>query len=771
MTFTDDDPFAPPPENLTYIGSLRTGRAYRDTYKELITKPNQILLPVPMYIDGAITAQFNQLPIEALKFTLGIFTKEARDQDWAWRSIGLISDSAAATTRGKNLYKESQHMDSSDLFAADEGDSSDEGADSEWRVQDYHTQLATILEEFVELQETGFLWDLKYKGKVYKDVEFVVFVPFIKCDTDEADKLCGKYQSRGKNVKHHCRYCHCPNDKTDDPAANYDLKTQTAIQKLIDKSDEEKLKAISQKNIQNAMYDLRFNLGNDRGIHGATPYEILHAILLGIFMYDRDTFVKMVGESAKVLEDINALARTYGTLLTRQSERDLPRTNFSKGFFKTKIQAKEYRGIILLLAIVCRSSAGQKMLATKQKFGETWIIDDWLMLLELHLQWEAYLNEPVMQLKHVKRLARKHRVIMKIMKEVAQRSQGLGLKVFKFHGIIHIISDILLYGVPTEVDTGSNEAHHKGTKAAAKLTQKRADTFNFQTMTRLIEAMIIDFAMAEVEDGHRLWEYLHEYETDSETEEPTNLDAEASDPEDDTATLGHTYGARIEVFRDDDGEEQFHIDSKMKKQAETRWDNGIITFLLGLQDLVLDYLPEKNLPIHTEHKRGGAIFRGHPNFQGSGPWQDWVFLNWGPGYGCLPGQIWCFVVLDLPANAPRLEYGGIRLEAGTYAVVESSTYSTDEDEIKLCDMFIPLFKDVEGINADDQVTKRTFYLADVEAFEGPCCVVADIGGAPNAYFQVKPRSQWVDDFIVWLEQTHKLDQAGLGELDDDETGE
>ena len=55
--------------------------------------------------------------------------------------------------------------------------------------------LDVVLRSYIELQNTGFYWDLKFKNtKVYKDIEFVLFTPFIKVDTEEADKLCGKYQ-------------------------------------------------------------------------------------------------------------------------------------------------------------------------------------------------------------------------------------------------------------------------------------------------------------------------------------------------------------------------------------------------------------------------------------------------------------------------------------------------------------------------------------------------------------------------------------------------
>ena len=56
------------------------------------------------------------------------------------------------------------------------------------------------------------------------------------------------------------------------------------------------------------------------------------------------------------------------------------------------------------------------------------------------------------------------------------------------------------------------------------------------------------------------------------------------------------------------------------------------------------------------------------------------------------------------------------------------------------------------------VDERTFYLADKEAFVGPCCVIPDIGGPSNRYFVVKPRNEWAAEFIHWIEDPHNLDE-------------
>ena len=98
--------------------------------------------------------------------------------------------------------------------------------------------LAAVMSSYKVLEENGIVWDYKYRGKIYKNIEMFFFVIFIKCDTDEADKLCGSYTCRGKNVCQLCRYCCCPTDLTDKVDANFPKKTVEMIRKLVEKNNE-----------------------------------------------------------------------------------------------------------------------------------------------------------------------------------------------------------------------------------------------------------------------------------------------------------------------------------------------------------------------------------------------------------------------------------------------------------------------------------------------------------------------------------------------------
>jgi hypothetical protein len=80
------------------------------------------------------------------------------------------------------------------------------------------------------------------------------------------------------------------------------------------------------------------------------------------------------------------------------------------------------------------------------------------------------------------------------------------LKLTKFHGVVHMANDILNFGVPLEVDTGTNESGHKPTKTATRLTQKNEETFDLQTAIHLEELHLLDMAMLKFE-GKPIYNY------------------------------------------------------------------------------------------------------------------------------------------------------------------------------------------------------------------------------------------------------------------------
>ena len=762
----DDDPLAPPPDDLDYIADINTGLAYTETYKKLIDRPgHQILVPILAYIDGAATGQFVDLKVEAYKICIGLLNRLARDKEYAWRILGYVPNYRKAISRGKKIFVESQH-EACSLWEMDEEEGAenklDAAGEQRAKAQDWHAILEVILSTYRQMQEEGMQFDYRFGGKVYKNAEFKFFMAFIKTDTEEADKLCGKYLSRGANVSQLCRYCTCPNDETDSCVAKYPYKTEPMIKALCEKNNEEKLKELSQHNIVNSHHGILMGLHNRRGVHGGCPIEFLHQLLLGMFKYTKEGFFIQLGKDSAAAPELNALCTWIGKLFARQSDRNLPKTQFGNGIQRGKLMGKEMTGVLLLLAAVLQTSAGKKILQSgrNSKFKSDIVYEDWVLLLETLLTWEAYLTQDRMERKHLHRLEKKNRYVMFLIKKVLNRTEGMGLKLVKFHALMHIVDDIFNLGVPMVYDSGSNESHHKTTKIAAKLTQRDVRVFERQTAKRLVEFHLLDLAVLEQQDKP-LWGYYDRNPTPQRNENHLALvKAPVRRPK------IKTTGTRIRVYLDEEsGRNKFEfVGSRIKNQGQVRWDQDVIEYLIHLQEDRFLF----PLSIFTEHHREGQIFRAHPNFRQLGHWNDWVLVDWG-GRAKQPCQIWGFIDLRNAPEGFRENVEGVRVERGVYAVVESADY---EETAGTSDLFIPCVKECRSKNKDGSIQRRRFYLADVEAFLQPITVIPDIGNENKLrYLQVKARNEWAASFTKWLEDPHHLDAMDEEYESEDETDE
>lgn len=405
--------------------------------------------------DGTALGQFSSFELTRFQIALGILTREAREKEYNWGTLGWIPNIPSDKSHGRRAFVDSGHADASRYGAELDHDEGLIGAQRDiHKAQDLHFMLNFVLKGLKELQQTGFKWDLYYNGKLYKDVLFRPFVAFMRVDTKEADIFCASYQNRNANVAHLCRECHCPTSESDDHLRTDRAKTQNEIAKLVQKEDLTALQAMSQHCILNAFYGIQFGFHNEMGVHGACPMEMLHAIYLGIFKRVRDVFFEQLGPTSKSSEQIDVLATLYGELYGRQSDREWPNTRFPKGIRAGKLNGKKYIGVLLCLLSAIRCNDGRKILEKRPKWRELGVVDDWIMLLETLLEWQGWLNSPKMMKSDVQRAKTKHRYIMYLVRKVADRKKGMGLKLMKFHGILHMAEAILNFGVPLEYDTG-----------------------------------------------------------------------------------------------------------------------------------------------------------------------------------------------------------------------------------------------------------------------------------------------------------------------------
>ena len=146
----------------------------------------------------------------------------------------------------------------------DASDSDDHSSDAESiygigekNFEDMHAMIGVILESLEPVQRRGFLWDQAYRGVIYRNIHYKIFIPYVKCDNAEADKLCSKYEIRCGNVKQVCRSCHIPMQQANDHMHKVKHKPVPEIQKLVERGDLEGLKSISQSYIINAFHKLQ----------------------------------------------------------------------------------------------------------------------------------------------------------------------------------------------------------------------------------------------------------------------------------------------------------------------------------------------------------------------------------------------------------------------------------------------------------------------------------------------------------------------------------
>lgn len=784
--FYDKDPLKGPPEEFKVLRDINTGLTYRETHARLIrpspfTKNGRpkVLLPVIFYLDGCVTGQFNNLSLEILKFTLGIFNAGYRDRDCAWQNLGYVAHYLTEKSQAEAMLESSSHVDAKKYIAYDELtedealnfvvdtpdfdptayidlDDPEANADGpqipEIAAQDLHKILQVILASYKDVQDAGgFEWNLYYLKKII-EIHFIPFVLLIKGDGKEHDKHCGKYGSSTKNVQCLCRYCCIPNAETDQPyrEPEDERKTQSMMERLTAAGDVEELKRMSQHRVWNAWYELRF--GHKDGVHQSCPIEILHWILLGMYKYSRTCLFEQTGASSILSKNLNATCMNMGFLFQRQSDKEVPRTRFSRGVMAGKLMGHEMSGMMLVLASVLRCSRGRNLLLDtargKQKdfFCDNSFITDWIMLIETQLQFEAWLCLPELQVKSVERAKTKVLELMGMSKQIAKREKGMRFNTMNFHGTKHVPDDLMNFGAHGNVNSRSNEMHHKRDKKTAMRTQKRQGNFDIQCGRKIQERRAVDYAIEEI-NGRAKWHYFKE-RVENETQ-----------PEVNTASLQLT-GAKAEFIKNPEDEWCYTVHSSMKNKHKFRYEDEIVDVLVAFAEyaadhgLVLCTHTELKVNVTAEESKEVQTYRASPFYQGKA-WNDWAMFDL--SHQCasrsyVPCHLLCFVDFrDLP------EENTLGYHPGIYAII-NQTIKTD-DGWEWSAMFKPYAKMTTEEERDGEPTRvATIDIVNVKHILEPTTLIPDLDNPnPRAYLRMIRRTEWTDLFEDWLFEEHTRD--------------
>ena len=484
-------------ENNDCYADINSGLLWKmgwETYCNATEK--DVLCPLIFFIDKTHTDVQGKLSLEPVCFTLGIFDRKTRNQAFAWRTIGYVTNFDLLTS-----YK----------------------GDAEAKLNDYHFILSLIFKSVKEAQQkNGISWEL-FGKKCSLKIPVLTFLG----DTEGHDKLVGRLGSRFK-VPSLCRYCDCPFDKTYD---GYHV-AKYIVQKDIQNGGNI-LKKLGYYKLKNSCHDFSY-CDNERGIHGATPGEIVHVIQHGLIPYiingffrakasfpheirkenqtddanddevydksDDDTKMRRNVFSDDVASAFETRAKILGKIVRRQSERDLPRTYFSQGILPSrykqkrdskKLAAHEQSGVIIA-SLLCLMSTGLNEKYFAKKLTRVRLAS-WISVLEKFLLFENVLKSLIITKRQTELLRRYIPLLMNLVVRVVKRRTSVKWNIVKFHLLLHIPDDIERYGSYQNVSTGRCESHHKtSAKKPAKNTQRISNIFHEQVGLQYANNLLLD---------------------------------------------------------------------------------------------------------------------------------------------------------------------------------------------------------------------------------------------------------------------------------------
>ncbi|KAI2512006.1 hypothetical protein MHU86_2294 [Fragilaria crotonensis] len=482
------DPFVAPQAS-SDVGDIHTGRCYRKTYDALIKKPGvDMLLPCVMAMDKTHIDMAGRLQMEPITVSHGLLNHITRRLPSAMRILGYINHSTPA-----NLP-------------------SDAEIDPKFNAPADLPKIQFILEEsgFLQLQKHGFRWNLQYNGTMHP-VVFHPYVPFIIGDTEGHDRLCGHYTARFSQIKQLCRICECPTYLTGYSKSKFPHRLPRKMDTLVRKGLTNELQLLSQTYLKNGFAGVRFGLHNQRGIFGACPGEMLHLISLGWFKYCLQAFSTQAGPKSNALKEYDQLCAKLGRKLSRQSDRDVPRTNFPKGFSSgTNLMGHEMAGCLLVKLFALHTTCFRAIFDVGKKEPRLGVPDqrlryenhvtDWIDIVTALLVWHQWMKQPSIPKKMVKRSHVAVQWLMRVVAEVAPRPGAMGNNTIKTHLVLHLCEDILDHGVPENVNSSYAEsAHIPLAKVTSRNTQKRAVSFTKQAAHRYVENLVVSLASADMD--------------------------------------------------------------------------------------------------------------------------------------------------------------------------------------------------------------------------------------------------------------------------------
>ena len=762
----------PPPGEDTALKELHHGKWWVDTWKEKCSLPPtrmavknddviEILVPIIFYMDGVAIDKQGRLKLTPLNMTLGIFNTSTRKRKDAWETLYFHPDSTVMQI-------------SHNCHESEKGDS----------VRNLHAGLSVALQSFYDTCQLaeGIEWNgLPYGGKKWH-VRMKFSIAYVIGDTPQHDQLCGKYSSYGPSIKCNCRHCLCISEDLVNPKCQhkYRLYTMEDFRRSLD-HDIKYFESISHHDIENAFARLDFG-SNLHKIHLASPGELLHMHQLGPEKRQVEAFIYVihpgyynkkkkrksteartennVEQSKKkkrkrtdpkrsgppAYAHLGSLAQMYGAILSRQSDRDFPRTKFSSTYILNTAmkEGNHYAGILLSILLSLVSRLGKKL--CKQHASQL-CDDDFLPMkgqietIELLLMMEEFLKKGVIKVGQIPKFRSVVDKFINLINKNSRRNDdeatGYGTRLIKNHLYFHLHEHMEYFGPISGWDSSPAESHHKTQlKAPAKTTQLRSATIIKQTANRQDELCVLAAA-------------TREFLPKKVSNNPPKVYSES--------------GARFTVKKKNNDRNAVMTWHKPNEELPLH-SKELLDFCV---DTVLPCVTSSRLEGFTEHQRLNKekgtkhIYRAHPSYrsksnQQCNSWYDWAYFMFDDEpYPC---QIQCFLTLsdfdssNLPKNRRNHLY---YTDPGAYAVVRM--FKDTPVNVKPCGRRVFSSKIVLEGELSDQ-----FGLISVDCIDGDVAVVPNFTGqcqdtrryqTNNKFFVVQNRTDWLSTFMQLIDNS------------------
>jgi len=615
------------------IGEANSGRRYQALYHELITKPNQLLVPIIMYLDGTAIDSKGHIELCPVSFTTSLFIEPVRRAVSAWRVLGYVPDLNRKRSNAMNATATKQHKKGR-------------------TTRNFHAVMDVILQGMINAQNGTdkrlHNVTLRLNGMWYT-VEIICPLLFVINDGKQGDQLCCRFNGHHAKTRRHHRSCDCTYEELDQPDLVCEFLTTEAVTALCDAGSDDALKEMSLYRVDNAFNRVQMG-SNPYGIFACAVIDIMHSLQHGLMMYALSEFTRPIPGADLALVD--RMAMLMDSTCRQSCRSNYPRADFGRGITNlTQIECTERSGAVFVFTALMMHGEGWEFFAPSFDNPEAV-----LGVLECLLLFEAWLNKETYwsadEAEQESETASKAITQFLIqLKTYLPRIEGNGWKLSKFHEMLHVVRFINDFGASRGYNASRPEEHHKQhAKQPGRRSQKNVNTIDLQCGQRIADASIIGTM-------HSLF---HPNQTSLLPSVNHGAHSQTS-----AGTRECNGGTRYRVIA--------YVDSQTselrRKVSFITTTNALLSLEPNLDLFLLQYYSEEfseqgegsvaccteynkfNLRHHGAPEELLIAIRCHPNYRGAGAWYDWAYIRFEDDNGIMtdyPSRIVSCVIRTNP---------------------------------------------------------------------------------------------------------------------------